>query len=319
MRTIPTVLLAAAVALVADGSTAQAPAPARPAAAASAAAGTMPSASSAEGRADASALGATLAVQGAPGVAPCASCHGAQGEGQAAAGFPRLAGQPALYLQRQLQAYAEGYRTNPVMQPIAKAMTPEQRAAAAAHYEAIVPAADAAATKPVAPTLGRTLATVGAQDRNLQACANCHGPDGIGEWATYPALAGQHATYLKNALAEWKDGSRRTDPSEQMPRIARLLSDTESAAVIAYYASLPPARPIANSTSAAAAQRKSQTIVSGPTPAAANAPTQGTGTEQGAPVSGGTQGVGGPGNPTGPQSGAPVVPSAAAASESPRR
>ena len=48
-----------------------------------------------------------------------------------------------------------------------------------------------------------------------------------------------------------------------------------------------------------------RTVVSGPTRSTGGAPTQGVGTEQGAPLSGGTQGVGGPGAPTGPRSGAP--------------
>jgi cytochrome c553 len=264
------------------------------------------------------ALGAVLATQGGPGIAPCASCHGAAGEGQAAAGFPRLAGQPAPYLQRQLQAYAEGFRTNPVMQPIAQAMTPAQRSAAAAHYASLGSASGrtASAKPPASPPLGRTLATVGAQDRPVQACANCHGPEGIGEWATYPALAGQHASYLKSALAAWRDGTRRTDASEQMPRIARLLTEAETEAVIAYYAALPPPGPARTEN---ASRRGAQTIVSGPTAQGRTATTQGVGTEQGAPLSGGTQGVGGPGNPTGPQSGAPASATAPAAARAPRR
>jgi cytochrome c553 len=272
------------------------------------------------------AQGAVIASQGAPGVAACAGCHGAQGEGQAAAGFPRLDGQSAAYLQRQLEAYAGGWRTNPIMEPIAKAMTPAQRAAAAAHYGNLAGAAPPrAATSASAPSpIARTLATVGAQDRNLQGCANCHGPDGIGEWATYPALAGQHASYLKNALAEWKDGTRRTDPSEQMPRIARLLSAAETDALVAYYASLPPPARVGARQDAASAPAGARTVVSGPasgsgggSPQGAGA-TQGLGTEQGAPVSGGTQGVGGPGNPTGPRSGAPTG-ATGTASSSPAR
>jgi cytochrome c553 len=274
-----------------------------------AASGAAPASGASTGGGDLAALGAAIATQGAPGIAPCSSCHGAQGEGQAAAGFPRLAGQPWPYLERQLQAYAEDHRTNPVMQPIAKAMTPQQRAAAAQHYGRIVaPATEAAASAPPAATqrLGRTLAVVGAPDRLLQACSNCHGPDGIGEWATYPALAGQHATYLRNALAEWKDGSRRTDASEQMPRIAKLLSDAETNAVVAYFAALPPPARSRQFDANASTPRSGTTVVSGPTNAGRTAPSQGTGTEQGAPVAGGTQGVGGPGNPTGPQSGAPT-------------
>ena len=43
---------------------------------------------------------ATLANTGGDGLAACASCHGAQGEGQGA--MPRLAGINAAYLRKQL-------------------------------------------------------------------------------------------------------------------------------------------------------------------------------------------------------------------------
>jgi cytochrome c553 len=61
-----------------------------------------------------------VAAQAPPAAASCIACHGAQGEGQAAPGYPRLAGLPADYLQRQLQAYAGGMRANPIMTPLAR-------------------------------------------------------------------------------------------------------------------------------------------------------------------------------------------------------
>src|SRR5215469_4036422 len=51
--------------------------------------------------------GAAVAVHGtAGGAAPCIACHGEHGEGNAANGFPRLAGLPAPYIRVQLSAYA---------------------------------------------------------------------------------------------------------------------------------------------------------------------------------------------------------------------
>ena len=88
-----------------------------------------------------------------------------------------------------------------------------------------------------------------------------------------------------------------------MPRIARLLTAAETDAVAAYFAALPPPSPA--QTVAATPGRTAPTIVSGPTRGGAPGSVQGSGTEQGAPLSGGTQGVGGPGNPNGPPSGAP--------------
>lgn len=202
--------------------------------------------------------GARLAAQGVPdkAIPACASCHGASGEGMSASAFPRLAGQSPAYLVRQIESFAQDTRSHPVMSPIAKAMTIEQNIASAAYYSALVPdpavpageSASAGASAPAAggagedraQERGRRLASVGDEALQIQACANCHGPGGTGEPPGYPYLAGQHASYLVNALTQWKTGQRRNDLSGQMQAIASLLSDTDIAAVAAYYAGLPP-------------------------------------------------------------------------------
>lgn len=48
----------------------------------------------------------------ASGVPACAGCHNPQGKGNAPAGYPRLGGQNAEYLAKQLNAYREGTRSN---------------------------------------------------------------------------------------------------------------------------------------------------------------------------------------------------------------
>ncbi|MDB5941721.1 MAG: hypothetical protein JWQ13_1287, partial [Ramlibacter sp.] len=95
--------------------------------------------------------GRQLATSGAQGVAACAGCHGAAGEGNAQAGFPRLAGLGKQYLVHQLESYADGSRVNPIMQPIATAMTPAQRQASAVFYSLGAPAAATGATGASAP------------------------------------------------------------------------------------------------------------------------------------------------------------------------
>ncbi len=50
----------------------------------------------------------------------------AEGEGMAAAGFPRLAGLSANYMRKQLADFASGARANPIMQPIAAALSHEE-------------------------------------------------------------------------------------------------------------------------------------------------------------------------------------------------
>jgi cytochrome c553 len=245
-------------------------------------------------------LAAPFAVAAqAPGAAgQCVACHGANGQGNPAMKAPRLAGQNAAYLARQLEAYANGARKNPVMEPIAKGLDRSQREAVAQHYAALE--APAAAGKGATPARGRQLATVGDNKLRVQACANCHGPDGIGS-PPVPYLAGQQQAYLLGALQEWKDGARQSDPSGQMPRIGAQLGDADMKALAQYFAALQPPSPNqlagrgpANAAGAAAPQSSG---------AGTTAP-QGVGIEQGSPTTGGNQGTGGAGgantnNPSG--------------------
>lgn len=199
--------------------------------------------------------GAAIAKTGAGGAPACQTCHGAAGEGIAPSGFPRLAGQGAPYLQRQLDAFADGTRASPVMMPIAKALSAADRAAVAAYYAKLpAPVAPAAAASESAsgsasapaPTaaaasasVGTTLATRGRWADKLPACEQCHGPGGHGVGPDFPALAGQSATYLSNQLMAWKNGARPPGPMGLMAVVAKKLSDAEVRAVAEHYAALP--------------------------------------------------------------------------------
>ncbi|MDV2173619.1 c-type cytochrome [Burkholderia pseudomallei] len=63
--------------------------------------------------------------------ASCASCHRQNGQG--AGTFPRLAGQHADYLRRQIDVFRNGTRANaPVMSAVAHTLDGEQAKAVAA-------------------------------------------------------------------------------------------------------------------------------------------------------------------------------------------
>lgn len=236
-------------------------------------------------------LMASASLAQSEATAACAGCHGAQGEGNASMNSPRIAGQPAEYLQRQLDAYANGARRSPVMEPIAKALSPPQRRDAAAAYAALE--SPRPATRSAASERGRRLATVGDDKLQVQACSNCHGPDGIGE-PPVPYLAGQHAAYLAAALQQWKSGARNTDPSRQMPDIGARLGAADITALSQYYASLAPPSP------AQLLARAPPSAGPPPAPAAgASEPVKGVGVDQGAPTTGGGQGPGGGGGASG--------------------
>ncbi|HEU4621454.1 MAG TPA: c-type cytochrome [Burkholderiaceae bacterium] len=234
-------------------------------------------------------LGARIATQGVEGAAACVGCHGANGEGNAAGGFPKLAAQSADYLARQLVAYANGVRQNPVMMPIAKGLNDEQRVAVSRYYadlKPVVAASPVNATAADAASLarGRTLARIGDSQLRVQACANCHGPGGIGAPPVYPYLAGQHREYLVAALNEWKNTARNTDPSGQMPSIARALSDADIAAVALYFARQPGPPPLASRVLVPPRATRIDRVPSGPT--APPQPSRDVGVEQGTPTSG---------------------------------
>ena len=61
-----------------------------------------------------------------PEAASCIACHGANGMGNTAAGYPRLAGLPEQYLADQLRYFADGARNNAIMSGMAKPLTPAQ-------------------------------------------------------------------------------------------------------------------------------------------------------------------------------------------------
>lgn len=189
--------------------------------------------------ADDATLGKTLATQGSTtGVAACIGCHGAQGEGNAAAGFPRLAGTNAAYLSAQLAAFADGSRQNPVMQPLAKLLSAHERDAVSAYFASLpAPAAIAAGTASIEPAnTGAWLATRGRWSDGLPACAQCHGAGGLGVGTAFPPLVGQPAAYIAGQLNAWKHGTRAPGPMVLMPMIAGKLSDADIDAVAAYYA-----------------------------------------------------------------------------------
>lgn len=181
---------------------------------------------------------ATLARSGGNGQAACASCHGADGGGQGA--FPRLAGLNAVYLQKQLGDFASGARRHPLMQPIAKAMTPTDHAAMAAYYAAMPVPARLRARKPPSDTgTGAGLALRGAWDRGVPGCTRCHGPEGRGVGATFPPLAGQPADYIAAQLRAWKAGERANDPLELMRHLSAKLTPPEIEAVSQWFAAQP--------------------------------------------------------------------------------
>jgi cytochrome c553 len=80
---------------------------------------------------------APLIAEGVPRqqIAACASCHGAQAQGNGP--FPRLAGQHAPYLLKQLLVIQSVLRTAPVMHGVIKDLSRQQMEAVVEYLESI--------------------------------------------------------------------------------------------------------------------------------------------------------------------------------------
>lgn len=87
----------------------------------------------------AGASGVTHAGDAATGKArsaTCAGCHGAEGVSKNPL-WPNLAGQQEGYLVKQLQAFREGVRSDPMMGPMAKPLSDTDIRNLAAYYSSL--------------------------------------------------------------------------------------------------------------------------------------------------------------------------------------
>jgi cytochrome c553 len=192
------------------------------------------------------AYGISHAEANAPASAKvCQGCHGVRGEGNAPAAIPRLAGQSAEYLRKQLEDYANGDRANPVMRNFAKPLTHADIEAIATYFStANAPRTVVPSTASTAQLhLGRRLAQQGSEAKRVQACNSCHGPDGVGVLHAAPYLAGQSAEYLTSALTSFQQRTRKNDPGKLMTSVAGQLNASDIAAAAAYFSSLPSNAP----------------------------------------------------------------------------
>lgn len=178
------------------------------------------------------------AVIGKASYAVCAACHGAGGEGNLAMNAPKLGGQGAWYLERQLRQFKLGARGThdkdvfgKLMAPMAATLADDAAIADVVAYIATLPDTRAAATVQGNADVGR---------QRYVTCAACHGADGRGNSATNaPRLQGMSDWYMARQLANFRDGVRGTHPQDlngaQMALVAGMLADDAAVRdVIAY-------------------------------------------------------------------------------------
>lgn len=160
----------------------------------------------------------------------CFVCHGAEGE-SANEVFPRLAGQHAEYIAKQLDNFKSGKRKSTAMADMVTKLTPDEMLALGKYFEKqaapVEPAKDAALA-----AVGRYIYHNGNKFSGLAACASCHGAQALGT-VSLPRLAGQYAAYTETQLKQFHQ-RERTNDNAVMHAIVSKMTALEMAAVAEY-------------------------------------------------------------------------------------
>ncbi len=164
----------------------------------------------------------------------CAACHTADGSRGSPAN-PILQGQHAEYLVKQLTEFKAGKRKNAIMNGMAAPLSDEDIRNVAAFYAGKTAKPGFAKNKDTV-ALGEKIYRGGIAERNVPACAGCHGPTGSGIPAQYPRIGGQHGDYIEAQMTAFRAGSRTNGP--MMMAIAAKMNDKEIKAVSDYVAGL---------------------------------------------------------------------------------
>lgn len=163
----------------------------------------------------------------------CFLCHGERGESTSEV-FPRLAGQHAEYVAKQLAAFQSGQRKSSTMAPMVAKLTPDEMLALGKYYEQMsLPREEA--KDPQLAAMGRYIYHSGNKFSGLPACASCHGTAAEGS-ANLPRLATQFSGYVHNQLKSFNK-RERTDDNAVMHSIAANMTELEMAAVAEYVSS----------------------------------------------------------------------------------
>ncbi|MFT6985204.1 MAG: cytochrome c553 [Psychromonas sp.] len=155
----------------------------------------------------------------------CTACHGADGNSPSNL-YPKLAGQHASYLEKQLQQFKSGERENAIMLGMSAALSEQDIKDLAAYYRAQTTTPETIAAE--IAEAGQKLYMGGSPQRKIPACTACHGPRGNGlALAKFPKISSQHPAYLKAQLENFRSKARNNDQNSMMTDIAGKLTDAD--------------------------------------------------------------------------------------------
>lgn len=187
-------------------------------------------------------LSALLATPGDPArgkaaFATCEGCHRKNASGRSDGSIPRLTGQHASVIVKQVLDIRAGRRSNPSMLPYVMdpAFTMTHLVDISAYLQAL----------PFEGSIGKGPGTDLARGKELyeRDCAACHGASGQGDAAKfYPMVSAQHYRYLLREVIAIRDGSRGNSNAE-MVKVVKPYTPAEIEAVSDYMSQMAPPKP----------------------------------------------------------------------------
>ena len=162
----------------------------------------------------------------------CQDCHRSDASGRVSGASPRLAGQHATVLIKQMTDIRSGLRDNPKMSVIFAdhVLLPRDIADIAAYLQSL----------PVPTMIGQGPGTALAHGKEIydKSCAICHGNNGEGQGEKfYPMVASQHYKYLLREMINMRNETRR-NANPKMVKAIKAYNEADLEAVADYMSRL---------------------------------------------------------------------------------
>jgi len=180
--------------------------------------------------------GSGNAAAGKDKSALCQGCHGEDGISFEPA-IPKLAGQYAGYIGKQVRDFQTGFRSNAIMNGMAATVDDADLNDITAYFASKGKMKGEGSSNPV----GKNLFQNGDMTRMMVACVNCHGINGKGKTpdnSMFPVLGGQQKEYLRIQLMNFRQGERANSPGGVMNIVTQKLTDAEIESLAEYISGL---------------------------------------------------------------------------------
>lgn len=182
----------------------------------------------------------------------CAGCHGEYAQGGKNGQYPRLAGMPAAFLDKQMHLFRDRKRPNmPMLEYVDERQFPDDEIADIAAYLSQLKLATRMSPLKEGPDFNayerleeaKRVLNIAAYPGDVELgrkiynkeCRSCHGTDGVGNISkAVPMLAGQYTNYLQRQVEKYIKGIRIHDEDDPEEELLAEFTQDELEAIFAF-------------------------------------------------------------------------------------